>query len=261
MNKLWNKINILCAVGVVATLVSCGKSDPNSPGFEYMPDMYRSPAIEPYVDYGEIRGRERKELKSVLSAMVPPQNTIPYVKGDSAKVRLMMPFLKPSAIMRETHGLYDLDVTFEGDNYLAAINIDKNPVEFNEKNKDNILEKGKTLYASMCQHCHGEVGDGNGPMVTSGAYKAGGNMNYKEEAKMKLSDGQMFYSISYGKNNMGAHASLLSKEEIWVLVHYVRSLQYGQNYNGSRPTGNTLLAKPAENNVADKKEVKKKGKK
>lgn len=257
MNKLWNKLNILCAVGVVATLVSCGKSDSDSPGFEYMPDMYRSPAIEPYVDYGEIRGRERSEQKSLLSAMVPPKNTIPYVKGDSAKVRLMMPFLKPNAEMRETHGLYDWDVTSE-DNYLTAKSY-SNPIRMNEKNKKQLLEKGKTLYTSMCQHCHGEAGDGQGKMVKNKVYA--GVPTYKDSVRMTLSDGQMFYSISYGKGKMGAHASLLSKEEIWVLVHYVRSLQYGQNYNGSRPTGNTLLAKPAENNAAVKKEVKKKGKK
>lgn len=258
MNKLWNKINILFAIGVVATLGSCSKSDPDSPGFEYMPDMYRSPAIEPYVDYGEIRGRERSELKSLLSAMVPPKNTIPYVKGDSAKVRLMMPFLKPNEGMRETHGLYDWDVTSE-DNYLAAKSI-SNPIRMNENNKKQLLEKGKTLYTSMCQHCHGEAGDGNGTMVTSGAYKSGGNLDYKDQAKMSLSDGQMFYSISYGKNNMGAHASLLSKEEIWVLVHYVRSLQYGDAYNGTA-VASTAPAAPVENTPAVKKDVKKKGKK
>ena len=31
-------------------------SNPDSSGYEYMPDMYRSPAIEAYVDYAEIRG-------------------------------------------------------------------------------------------------------------------------------------------------------------------------------------------------------------
>lgn len=256
MYKLWNKINILFAIGVIATLGSCGKSDPDSPGLEYMPDMYRSPAIEVYVDYGEIRGRERTELKSKLSAMIPPKNTIPYVKGDSAKIRLMMPFLKPTASMRETHGLFDWDVTTE-DTYTAATGID-NAIKMTPKNKEELLERGKTLYSSICQHCHGEAGDGNGSMVTSGAYKAAGNLNYKEEAKMALSDGQMFYSISYGKNNMGAHAPLLSKEEIWVLVHYVRSLQYGDSYSGTvKPTASV---EPVPNAVAEKV-TKKKGKK
>ena len=43
---------LLPALAVIALLASCGKA-PNSPGIEYMPDMYRSPAIEAYVDYGQ----------------------------------------------------------------------------------------------------------------------------------------------------------------------------------------------------------------
>jgi hypothetical protein len=40
-----------------------------------------------------------------------------------------------------------------------------------------------------------------------------------------LGDGQMFYSIYYGKGAMGSHASQLNKKEIWTLVHYVRRFQ------------------------------------
>ena len=67
------------AIAAVTTLMfgSC-ESDADSSGLEYMPDMYRSAAMEPDVDYGESRGRENKEVKLKLSAMVPPSGTIPY---------------------------------------------------------------------------------------------------------------------------------------------------------------------------------------
>ncbi|MBK7295708.1 MAG: hypothetical protein IPI91_03145 [Flavobacteriales bacterium] len=39
-------------LGVVGLMASCG-GDTQSPGIEYMPDMYRSPAVEAYVDYGQ----------------------------------------------------------------------------------------------------------------------------------------------------------------------------------------------------------------
>ena len=84
-----------------------------------------------------------------------------------------------------------------------------------------MLIKGKELYTAMCQHCHGEKGDGNGPMVLSGAYV--GVPAYADRSS--LSDGQIFYSIYYGKGMMGAHNSLVSKKEIWTLVHYVRQFQ------------------------------------
>ena len=100
----------------------------------------------------------------------------------------------------------------------------------------------------MCQHCHGEKGDGNGPMVTSGAYS--GVPNYANLTA--LSDGQIFYSIYYGKGMMGAHNSLLNKKEIWTLVHYVRQFQdasYGKfDANGmpavSAAKSDTTAVKP-----------------
>jgi len=54
----------ICTLSIAIILFGSCSADPNSPGLEYMPDMYRSPAIEPYVDYGEIRGRIQEDKKN-----------------------------------------------------------------------------------------------------------------------------------------------------------------------------------------------------
>lgn len=204
----------------LAVLASCG-ADPNSPGLEYMPDMYRSAAIEPYVDYGEIRGDENAELKMQLSAKVPPYGSIPYYGTDSAAVSLMLPYgRKPNVAFESTHGLYGWDLTSE-DSYAAAA-ADMNPMKLTEENAEEIFAKGKYLFESRCAHCHGTKGDGQGPMVLSKAY-----VGVPDYANLKnLGDGQLFYSIYYGKGMMGAHGSILNKKEIWTLVHYVRKFQF-----------------------------------
>jgi mono/diheme cytochrome c family protein len=185
-----------------------------------MPDMYRSPAIEAYVDYGEVRGRENMDMKLTQSALTPPAGTVPYYGTDSSFVQLMLPYLRKANItFRETHGLYGADLTASDDYTTAAKDV--NPVRLTAKNSEEIFKNGKELYTAMCQHCHGEKGDGNGPMVLSGAYA--GVPNYVDRAA--LGDGQIFYSIYYGKGAMGSHASLLNKKEIWTLVHYVRKFQ------------------------------------
>lgn len=209
------------AVVALSTLIlgSC-TADADSPGLEYMPDMYRSPAIEPYVDYGEVRERVNPDLKTRMSAMIPPAGTVPYFGTDSSTVALMLPyFRKANLSFRETHGLHGADLTTT-DEYALAIN-DVNPLKLNADNAEAILKKGKELYTYMCQHCHGEKGDGNGPMVASGAYA--GVPAYAD--RVAVSDGQMFYSIYYGKGAMGAHSSQLNKKEIWTLVHYIRKFQ------------------------------------
>jgi mono/diheme cytochrome c family protein len=210
----------VAVVALSALMMGSCTADADSSGLEYMPDMYRSPAIEPYVDYGEIRGRENMDVKMKMSAMTPPAGTVPFYGTDSATVSLMLPyFRKANVAFRETHGMYEADLT-SMDEYTLAVN-DMNPLKLTADNAEGMFKTGKDLYTAMCQHCHGEKGDGNGPMVASGAYA--GVPNYADRST--LSDGQMFYSIYYGKGAMGSHASLLNKKEIWTLVHYVRKFQ------------------------------------
>lgn len=216
------KFTAIASLTIVAasTLIlgSC-TADKDSSGLEYMPDMYRSPAIEPYVDYGEIRGRENKAFKMKQSSLTPPSNTIPYYGTDSSTVMLMLPYhRKANLAFRETHGMYNVDLA-STDEYLASA-VDVNPLKLTAENSEGIFKMGKTLFASNCLHCHGEAGDGNGPMVASGAYA--GVPNYKN---LTITEGQMFYSIYYGRNAMGAHSSILNKKEIWTLVHYVKKFQ------------------------------------
>jgi len=201
-------------------LVGCVENKDSS-GLEYMPDMYRSAAIEPYVDYGEIRGKQNPELTKRLSSKVPPLGTIPYYGTDEELVKVMLPYKrKPSVEYKQTHGLVDYIFSNKNEYELAA-NDSVNPVILNSGNSKEILNQGKSLYNTMCSHCHAEKGDGNGPMVTSGAYS--GVPAYED--RKDLSNGQMFYSIYYGKGAMGSHASQLNKKEIWTVIHYIRKMQ------------------------------------
>jgi len=243
MKKTINTAVNLPIIAFVVLLFGACTSDPDSSGYEYMPDMYRSPSIETYVDYGEIRGRENKDLKSKLSALTPPRNTIPFCGTDSAEVRLMLPNLrKANAAWKESHGFYGVDLS-KDDEYLLAAN-DINPYKLTAANSASMMTNGKELFTAMCQHCHGEKGDGNGPMVASGAY-----VGVPAYATLTaLSDGQMYYSIYYGKNMMGAHNSLVSKKEIWTLVHYVRQFQ-DPNYGKFDANGTAMKSVVADSTM------------
>jgi mono/diheme cytochrome c family protein len=246
------KRNVFAILGTSALtlsllLLNSCKSDADSPGFEYAPDMYRTPSIEPYVDYGEVRGRIDESKKVKLSARIPARNTIPYYGKDTTEVKLMLPyFRKPNVAFRQTHGLYGVDVSMLDEYTLAA--SDKNPMFLTALNAEKTLAKGKEIFTAMCQHCHGEKGDGQGPMVVSGAYVQVPNY----ATLTNLSDGQMFYSIYYGKNMMGSHGSLLSKKEIWTLVHYVRQFQ-NADYGKFDATGKAVLSAVVSDTTAVKK--------
>jgi mono/diheme cytochrome c family protein len=239
------KFKAFAQISMVALLAAACTSDPDSAGLEYMPDMYRSPAIEPYVDYGEVRGEMNDAMKMKLSALAPPKHTIPYWGTDSATVSVMLPYHRlPDPAYALTHGLFGWDFRgVESSEYVAAA-ADKNPLKLtSDAQAKKVFEEGRALYTANCQHCHGEKGDGNGPMVQSGAFA--GVPVYKGLA---AAEGQMFYSIYYGKGAMGSHASLLNKREIWTLVHYVRKFQ-DDKYGTFDATGNMVGGAAANDSI------------
>lgn len=201
---------------ITGFLGSC-VADPNSPGLEYMPDMYRSPAVEAYVDYAEVRGLFRPELVGDNVSLTPPAGTIPYYgSGDYASI--MMPYRHGAPVGHDkTHGLYGIRQDTAG---YANSAFDKNPIPFSEE----VLKEGKELYGLFCIHCHGEAGDGQGTVVANSAGKYPPPPAYNGPLK-DLPAGTIFFSITYGKGMMGSHASQLNKEERWKVVHYVEKLQ------------------------------------
>ncbi|MBK9177696.1 MAG: cytochrome c [Flavobacteriales bacterium] len=214
--------NAITASLALALMASCD-GDPNSPGVEYMPDMYRSPAVEAYVDYGQdpyFRSEEfvRKQ-RNRPSARKPVEGTIAF-SADPAKAQFNMPYPFPN--------------TPEG--YEAAGAQLKSPIVMTEATVD----KGKAIYAKFCQHCHGDKGAGDGPVVNNGKYPPPGS--YSGPLK-DLPEGKIFHSLTYGRNvGMGPHASLLSKEERWMVTHYVQYLQ-----NGEKMTRDAMAAAPPVN--------------
>ena len=85
------------------------------------------------------------------------------------------------------------------------------------------MKEAERLYLVNCGICHGVALDGNGPLFKDGAgpYAA----TPKNLATLAMPDGQIFYSITYGKNMMGSYASQLSTTQRWMVIHYIKSKQ------------------------------------
>ena len=189
-------------------LTSC-YNETSSAGYEYMPDMYRSPAQEAYVDYGEVRGwKTNDSIKNTQSALLPPMGTI---KFDDEVNAYNMPYHRlPSEAMLKSHGIVSLE--YNNEDYEAS-SSDINPMKLTQSNHD----KGEVLYNRFCNHCHGEKGEGNG--------KVSDNESINPPATaFTIPDGKKFYSITYGKGVMGAHASQLNKKERWQVISYINAM-------------------------------------
>jgi mono/diheme cytochrome c family protein len=69
-----------------------------------------------------------------------------------------------------------------------------------------------------CAACHGVGGDGQGPIVQSGAYS--GVPNYKDR---QITVGSTHYVIVNGRNLMGSYAGQLAPADRWRVAMYVMS--------------------------------------
>ncbi len=187
-------------------LASCG-GEKDSPGIEYMPDMYRSPSVEAYVDYGQdpyyFDDELVKSQRNTQSARLAPSGTIAW-SGDQAKAMYNFPY--PYA--NDTTG------------YARAGRELRSPIAMTKET----VEKGKAIYTKFCLHCHGETGAGDGKVISEGGHPP--PTAYSGPLK-DLPEGKMFHTLTYGKGMMGSHASQLNKEERWMVIQYVKYLQLG----------------------------------
>jgi len=184
MNKAILRIGFFAAV---ILLSACsGDSDP---GYEFMPNMYRSPSLETYGE-NTITG---------MNALTPVEGTI--ARGN----------LKT----------FNYDSSLEG--YLQAGIKATNPMKKTEEN----LAEGKALYGMFCKHCHGETGVGDGT-ITHAVYSAIPHYNDSKLLRRcnlpmcDLKAGHIFHAITYGLNAMGPHASQITENERWKIVLYVQ---------------------------------------
>jgi mono/diheme cytochrome c family protein len=97
---------------------------------------------------------------------------------------------------------------------------EKNPVEASQA----VLAKGKQIYEAKCQRCHGPEGLGDGPDADPDHMP--GDLSDGSRAPQNP-DGVMFYKIWNGRSKpkMPGFSSELSREEVWTLIHYVKTLR------------------------------------
>jgi mono/diheme cytochrome c family protein len=87
------------------------------------------------------------------------------------------------------------------------------------------LQLGRARYTTYCSPCHGVVGDGNG--ITK-QYGMGATPSYHDDRIRKMPEGEIFNTITNGKNTMLPYADKLLPNERWAVVAYVRALQRAQ---------------------------------
>lgn len=179
---------------ISASLTACVDKDPQDPGVEYASQMYHSIPYDPY-------------------SQIDPNS----YNADGLNMRLPV----PGTVARQQNGEdlsieMSLNYPFAKDSLDYAAKILKNPLSMSDT---SVMSQGKDLYTKYCQHCHGEAGDGQGPV----AKKYGGVANLKSVADK--TEGHIYHVITMGKGRMWAHGSQILPKDRWKIVTYVNTLR------------------------------------
>ena len=92
-----------------------------------------------------------------------------------------------------------------------------NPV----KSSPESLARAKKWWTIDCTMCHGKEGDGKGETAVEMKLKI---VNFTDPATLKdRTDGEIFYIIKNGHQDMPPEGPRIKTEENWDLVNYVRA--------------------------------------
>jgi mono/diheme cytochrome c family protein len=88
-----------------------------------------------------------------------------------------------------------------------------------------VMRRGQERFGIYCAVCHGATGAGDGV-----AQKFGLNtvQSLLQERIRVMSDGEIFNTVSHGKNTMMAYGDRIQVIDRWAIVAYLRALQKSQ---------------------------------
>ena len=192
MKKL--AIIVVSALGIFVWSCSDVKREPSR---VYMPDMAYSRAVETYSDVEDL------QKQGIHYNSMPVPGTI--------KRGSLLPFPIAKDKIGDTT---NYNLAKQVVNPLPALNAVQ-------------LKEAERLYLVNCGICHGKNLDGQGPLYNhgNGPFAAAPKDLMGDPVVSVMPEGQIFYSVTYGKGQMGSYASQLSTEQRWMVIHYIKGKQ------------------------------------
>lgn len=192
------KLSIITVLALSVITWSCTDVK-RTPGRVYMPDMSYSRAYETYAPTSNLDSAGIHYDKRPVAGTIKRGELLPFPLAQ--------------------------DAAGDTTNYMLAKQV-QNPLPRLNAVK---LKEAERLYLVNCGICHGMKLDGNGPLYNggNGPYAAAPRNLATDPVATNMPDGQMFYSITYGKGQMGPYGPQLSSTQRWMIVHYIKSKQKG----------------------------------
>lgn len=173
------------------------------PPIEVFPDMDHQSKYKPQA--------ESKFFADGRSDRPLPAGTVPYGRGYNSS--------DAGAIVHDPSFLRADDAHYAGKNADGSF-VRGFPagLEINE----NFVRRGQGRFQIYCAPCHGTLGDGNG--ITK-SYGMVATPTYHDDRLRTMAEGEIYNTITNGKNTMFPYADKLSPDDRWAVIAYIRALQ------------------------------------
>jgi mono/diheme cytochrome c family protein len=206
-------IFILSGVALVAIFGFRGQKSTGSP-LEVFPDMVRQPKVRaqaPSNFFADGRGSRLPVGGTVpLGYEMPKPETI---AAPAAPVEVPSP--RQRIAFSEGTDYYNTGKM--GENWGTGLPVEVKPA---------LLQRGHERFNITCAMCHGATGAGNGIAKQHGLATV---VTLQDERIRKMADGEIFNTITHGKNTMLAYGPNITVTDRWAIIAYLRALQRSQN--------------------------------
>jgi mono/diheme cytochrome c family protein len=182
---------LIFGVAIVAVMLVAGQRGHTfrKPPVYVFPDMDRQPKLRPQ--------EPNRFFPNGISSQFPVPGTI--ARGDPFEDTPLNTGKKPGTT-----------------NYIDTIPI---PVTA------ELMARGQERFNIYCGTCHGAAGDGKGVPTKFGMAVIGDLHDNKARRVPQQSDGELFYTITYGKNLMQGYGPQIPIHDRWAIIAYLRALQ------------------------------------
>jgi mono/diheme cytochrome c family protein len=196
------------AVLLVSVMGFRGLRSPRPP-IEVFPDMDHQAKYKPQAESNFFAdGRADRPI---------PPGTVPYGRGPGVEVRRNDLGDPVGGEFHDPAYLRADDLHYAGKNPDGTF-ARGFPVPVSEK----MIRRGQNRYMIYCYPCHGALGDGNGITKSYGMLVT---PSYHDDRLRTMPEGEIFNTITHGKNTMFSYADKLAPDDRWAVVAYVRALQ------------------------------------
>ena len=208
-------IFLLIGVAMVAFLGFRGQKSTGSP-IEVFPDMVRQMKVRPQAPLGFFA--DNRGMRPPVAGTVPIGYEMPQPSAAASPGTLPLP---PGPEMQSQFGFS------AANNYTSTGKMGANwgtgiPLEVTPQ----FMERGAERFNINCAICHGPTAAGDGIVKQYGMATI---VTLQDARIREMSDGEIFHTITHGKNTMMAYGPNITVNDRWAIIAYLRALQRSQN--------------------------------